>query len=177
MDLPVEIVYEILYFLDVYDVCAFSCTSGNNNVFYCEDLWKRKCDGIRKENESYMDACLGNKIPIMLHGDLLKYIRLKGDTIFPTSNFFIVLVTKNGAPLQYIMPGRRFCKYIPDEYCRWQTSVKGVMLDGSYILTHGNQQVKIGPPNDKPTVLYLKSLRGIVDEQTYSAKSKIPIYG
>jgi hypothetical protein len=164
MDIPQEIIYEIVYFLDVYDICSFSCTSKKSNVFHHEHLWKMKCNGIKTENKTYMDTYIGDQIPVILHGDFLKYIRIKGDQIFPTCNHFIILNTKNGAPLQYILPNERICKYLPGENGNWHASVNGIIIDRGYI--------NIALDKSKANIL-----REIVDEQTYSAKSKIPIYG
>jgi hypothetical protein len=164
MDLPVDIIYELLYFLDVYDICAFSCTASKNNVFYCEELWKRKCNNVKKENESYMDAYLGTKIPIIWHGDLLRFIWVKENQVFPTSVHCIVLNTKNGAPLQYILPYERVCMYLPGEDGKYYGPKQGVVIDYKHIKTMMDKTQG-------------RALREIVDNETYSSKSKVPIYG
>ena len=162
MDVPTEIIYEIAYYLDVYAIASLSCTCKSYNVFYDEHLWQKKCHGNKQNYALYIDAYVGVKIPLMQHGDCVKYIRYNDKQIYPsTKNYIIALISDRGEPMYYVPPYKNIILLTPGYSFVFKHDVVSAMIVDASFLSGINYN----------------TLWAHVDKESYSSKSKIPIYG
>lgn len=163
MNLPIEIIYEIAYYCDILTIASLSCTCKQYNVFYDENVWKMKCNNNKNKYDTFMDAYVGVKVPLIHHGDFVKYIRCNSKQIYPSLKYFAtILASDRGATIYYITPNTNTIIKIPG-------------FDNTF--AHGvHKAVLIEPPTDLKNIHY-NTIRNHVDDEMYSSKSKIPIYG
>jgi hypothetical protein len=101
MTIPIEIFEnDILKYVDVIDVWHYSITCQSNIfLFKSETLWQFKCNllgSVDKVCSTWMEQCVGKRVPLIDKGDCIRYIYVSKDTVFPMIPKRIAMINHNG---------------------------------------------------------------------------------